>query len=71
MSGPPVFDFSDDPDGFDRHLQAELAKPCQHCEQVAPTYERQGLNLFGLRNPPTELICAACGMRRAAHYPTR
>jgi hypothetical protein len=69
MSLPPVHDFSDDPEGFQAHIDAEMAKPCQHCERLAPTTERPGFDLFGGNPGPTEIVCTACGGRRATFYP--
>lgn len=64
---PPVLDFSDDPEGFAAHLRAELAKPCQHCDQIAPTRLRLGFGLSG--DSLIDYVCAACGERRARFYP--
>lgn len=68
MSKPPVYDYSDDPEGFAAHIKREMAKPCVHCDTVALVDERQERNLFGGR-PFTVLVCGACGIRRASYIP--
>ena len=66
-----MLDFSDDPDGFRAHIERVLALPCVHCEQVAPTIEREGRSLFQPRDrQPIEIVCAASGERRATFQPT-
>lgn len=67
---PPVYDYSDDPVGFQTHLDLELAKPCQHCDTLAPVKRTAHRDLFGGPRPFVEIHCAACGERRASFYPT-
>lgn len=67
---PPVFDYSDDPEAFDRHLHREMAKPCVHCDVVALVERVEIPNLFGGPKPWIEMMCTACGERRASFYPT-